>query len=332
MNMGCSRILIICIALCMVVVAGHLTTALAIDKVTHNLSWLPGGSSCGMLIATDKGYYKDAGLEVKLIRGYGGTRTATELDQSMFEFGHGDPVGMIFANSKGGDVRMIGSIFSDWPAALCFIKEKRNPKNISDLKGLVLGGAGFAPVFKVLPAWLKMNGFNTDHIKLMGMQPAVVVASLIEGKIDLCECWEGSTIPKLKKQAKTAGKSVGWIKYNDYNLNMYGIGIATQGKLIDEKPDLVRRYIQATYKGYADAMKDPEFAADTVVKHYPVLNRDVILAQIQDILKFLKPKGDKPMGWMDKSKWESTVSFINNAYTLESEVKVSDMYTNEFLK
>jgi len=332
MNMGCRSALIISIVLLMVFMAGHLGTAFAIDKVTHNLSWLPGGSSSGMLIATDKGYYKDVGLEVKLIRGYGGTRTANELDQGMFEFGHGDPVGMVFANSKGGDVRMIGSIFSDWPAALCFIKERRNPKDISDLKGLVAGGSSYAPVHKVLPAWLKMNGFPQNHIKLIGMQPAVVDASLIEGKIDLCECWEGSNIPVLKMKAKTAGKSVGWIKYSDHKLNIYGIGIATQGKLIAEKPDLVRRYIQATYKGYADAMKDPEFAADTVVKHYPVLNRDVVLEQVRAISGFLRPKGDKPIGWMDKPKWENTVSFVKNAYALKSAVKVSAMYTNEFFK
>src|SRR5881392_1555506 len=75
--------------------------AYAQDKVTFNMSWLPQGSVIGPIVAVDKGFYKDAGLEVTLVRGYGGNRTANELDQGQFQFGYVDPISLILNRSNG---------------------------------------------------------------------------------------------------------------------------------------------------------------------------------------------------------------------------------------
>jgi NitT/TauT family transport system substrate-binding protein len=316
-----------------VLFGGYGTSAIALEKATFNMSWLPQGSTGGVLVGIYKGFYKEAGIDAKAIRGYGGNRTANELDQGMFEFALGNPVGMIFTNSKGGNVRMVGSLYGDLGAALCYIKEVRNPQTIKDLKGLTIGGGNYSPVHNVVPAWLEKNGFSRNHVKLLRMKPAVVNAALVEGKIDLAECWAGSNRALVKKIAKVAGKTAGWLNYSNFNLNIYGSGIATSDKLIAEKPDMVRRFVQATYRGYKYLQDHPEDSADIIVKVYPVLTRDVVLEQVMDINTLVTPKDKKdPMGWMSQQKWEETVSFISNAYNLKKPVKASDMYTNEFLK
>ena len=65
-------------------------SAWAQEKVTFNMSWLPQGSIVGVAVASDQGWFKSAGLDVSLIRGYGGNRTANELDQGQFEIGYVD--------------------------------------------------------------------------------------------------------------------------------------------------------------------------------------------------------------------------------------------------
>jgi NitT/TauT family transport system substrate-binding protein len=62
-----------CAALALPVLAG------AQEKVTFNMSWLPQGSAIGPIVAQDRGFYKEAGLDVNIVRGYGGNRTANEL-------------------------------------------------------------------------------------------------------------------------------------------------------------------------------------------------------------------------------------------------------------
>src|SRR6478735_9542733 len=72
------------------------------EKVTYNMSWLPHGSSIGAIVAQAQGYYKEAGLDVNIVRGYGGNRTANELDQGQFEFAYVDPISLALTRSNGG--------------------------------------------------------------------------------------------------------------------------------------------------------------------------------------------------------------------------------------
>src|SRR5262249_27249148 len=53
--------------------------ATAQEKLTYNMSWLPQGSSVGIAVAIDQGWFKSDGLDVSMMRGYGGHRNAHEL-------------------------------------------------------------------------------------------------------------------------------------------------------------------------------------------------------------------------------------------------------------
>ena len=70
------------------------------EKVTFNMGWLPQGSSIGPIVAQERGWYREAGLDVNIVRGYGGNRTANELDQGQFEFGYVDPISIVFTASS----------------------------------------------------------------------------------------------------------------------------------------------------------------------------------------------------------------------------------------
>ena len=122
------------------------------DKVTFNMSWLPQGSVIGPIVAQTEGYYKAAGLDVNLVRGYGGNRTANELDQGQFEFGYVDPISIVLNRSNGGKVRLVGAINTTWPGGICYVTKRYQPKSIDDMKGMTLGGGSASPVHNVVPA------------------------------------------------------------------------------------------------------------------------------------------------------------------------------------
>src|SRR5262245_49158120 len=110
------------------------------EKLTYNMSWLPQGSSIGVAVAADQGWFKTDGLEVALIRGYGGNRTANELDQGQFEIGYVDPISLVLNRGNGGKIRLIGAINTQWPAGICFAPSRHAVKSLDDLRGLTMGG------------------------------------------------------------------------------------------------------------------------------------------------------------------------------------------------
>ena len=304
------------------------------DKVTFNMAWLPQGSVIGPIVALDKGYFREAGLDVTLVRGYGGTRTANELDQGAFEIGYVDPISLALNRSNGGKIRLVGAINTRWPGGICYVKKDGRTVKLDDLKGMTMGGGSASPVHNVVPAWLEMNGKPKDFIRLLRMDPAVVDASLIEGKIDLAECWQASNRAVTQKQAAAAGISVGWIEYSDYGLNAYGSGFAASEDTLAKRPDAVRKFLRASYQGYAFALANPEQAADIMVKMYPTVDRAVALQQIREINQLIVDAGaaGEGMGYLREDRMGATVGFVDKAFALGGKVKATDTYTNSFLK
>jgi NitT/TauT family transport system substrate-binding protein len=324
---------IVSLAIAAVALAGT-TGVLAQDKVTFNMSWLPQGSVIGVVVAVDKGYFKEAGLDVNIVRGYGGNRTANELDQGQFEIGYVDPISLVLNRSNGGKIRLVGAINTTWPGGICYVNKAGKERSLDDLKGLALGGGSASPVHNVVPAWLEANGKPKDYIRLLRMDPAVVDASLIEGKIDLAECWRASNRAVIQKQAATAGVPIAWMEYSAYGLNAYGSGFATTEDIIQKRPDLVRKFLRAAYRGYEFSIANPDAAADIMVKMYPTVDRAVALQQIREINDLVRDASatDRALGYLREDRIRSTVDFVDKAFALNGKVKPADIYTNDLLK
>jgi NitT/TauT family transport system substrate-binding protein len=312
---------------------GTATTIHAQEKVAYNMAWLPQGSSIGPIVAADRGWFKEVGLDVNIMRGYGGGRTANELDQGQFEIGYVDPISLMLNRNNGGKIKLVGAINTKWPGGICYVVKQGLKKTLDDMRGLQLGGGSASPVHNVVPAWLEMNGKPRDFIRLLRLDPAVVDISLIEGKVDLAECWLASNWPLLRKQAKAAGVALDWVRYSDLGLDSYGSGFAAREEYITKKPEVVGNFLRVSYRGFQFANEKPEEAADLAVKVFPNLDRAVVLDQIREINDLIIDPlaADKRLGFMREARMRSGLAFLEKAFDLKGKVKVEDMFTNDML-
>ncbi|MFJ3055479.1 ABC transporter substrate-binding protein [Herbaspirillum sp. NPDC087042] len=307
----------------------------AADKVKFNLAWLPQGSTGGILVAIAKGFYAEAGLDVSAVRGYGGQRTVNEIDQGLFEFGYGDPISVMLNRVEGGKTVMVGIINTQWPAALCYVdKPGRKLQTPADLKGLSLGGGAASPLQNIVPSWLQANQLATDHIKLLRLDPSVINSSFLEGRIDLAECWEGANKPILQALLQKEGKQLGWMRYRDFHLDLYGNGIVTSEKLVTQNPGLVRRFVQATYRGYAFQRSHPREAADAIASQQKLMDKNILLQQITETNQIIEDAGasNRKLGWMRADRMQATTDFVKKAFRVQAPIKASDIYTNQFIE
>lgn len=304
------------------------------ESFDFNLSWLPQGSTAGIIVAAHEGYYKEEGLEVTPVRGFGGLRTVNEIDQGLFKFGYGNPDGIVVNRAAGGSVRMVGSLNTTNPGGICYVNERHKLTSLEDMKGLALGGAAGTPVNVTFPALLSMNGLPADHVKIVQMQGSVVTTALIDGTIDIYECWRASGKPLLETQAREAGVTIGFVSYEDMGLKTMGSGIATTDAIIEKQPELVEKVLRASYRGYRFLLDNPEGAADIVLKMFPEVSRDAVLAQIKDINELIVGPGTEEhgMGYIDPQRAADLVKFISTANNLGDVVAPDAIYTNQFIK
>ena len=304
------------------------------QQVTFNLGWLPQGSLSGVIIAIELGYYTDLGLEVDAVRGYGGNRTVNEIDQGRFALGYGDPISVALNRARGGEARLVSAINTRWPAGLCFVLENHEVEGLDDIAGFTMGGGSGSTVHNLIPVWLDLNNLPRDHLRMLRMDPAVVDVSLIEGGIDLAECWRGSNRAVIQKYARDAGVSVGWLEYADYGVDMYGSGIVSSDPFIQENSDTVERFIQATYRGYAYAIANPERATEILLIAYSTLDPVITAQQVTETADLIiDPAADNlNLGWFREDRMLNTMEFIDQAFNLDGEIQAEDLYTNQFVR
>jgi len=301
----------------------------AARTVRFNMAWLPQGSMAGVFVAMDKGYFADAGLNVEPVRGFGGIRTANELDQGMFEFAYVDPLSVALNRAKGGAVRMVGGINMRLPAGACFVKERHKIAGPADLAGLRFGAGQSSAIQTLLPAWLEGNGVDPARVEQIQLDPAIVVSSLVEGRIDAAECWLGNSLALFDKAAKAKGVTIGRIAYADYGLDVYGSGFATRDALIEKDPEVVRAFLAAAYRGYADMARDPKAALVTIRKHYPLLDEAVTERQIRETAELMAAEGGSLR--LKPEKIERTVTTLQASGQLKGFDQSASLFTNDFV-
>ncbi len=301
-----------------------------VETVTFNMGWLPQGSTAGVFVAIDRGYYREVGLNVETARGFGSIRTVNEVDQGLFDFGYADALALVLNRSNGGQARMIGSIYNRWPGGLCFVSERRQIREPADLVGLTIGGGPASPMQVIMPVWLERNGLPGDSVRLMQLDPAIVVNSLLEETIDVSECWLGASVPIFQKRAAENGLTIGWLEYAQFNFGIHGNGLITSDRLIEENPDLVRRFVEATYRGYADMIEHPEEATAILVRKHQVLDPAIILAQIQESIELIGEP--RILGWLEEEEMAKTLDTLRSAYDIDNSITVGDLYTTAFLE
>lgn len=310
---------------------GLASAASAAESVSFNMSWLPQGSVGGVIVAEALGYFDEAGLDVTIYQGYGGQRTVNEIDQGLFDIGYGDPVSVILNRANGGKSVFVGTINTVWPAALCYLqKDGDGEKKLSDFAGKSVGGGATSPVQNIVPTWLEQNGLPKDHLKLLRMNPAVITSAFLEGQVDLAECWEGASLPILTENAVETGKKIGMIKYRDAGLDMYGSGFVTTEQMLADKPEVVDKFLDASYRGYEYLEKNPDASADMIVKLYPTLKKSVVLEQINQINTLVRDAQaeNKDLGFVRADRMEKTMGFVRDAFVLDDSIKTDDLYRN----
>ena len=302
------------------------------EKITFSLGWVPNGRDAAFFAAKAEGFYQEAGLNVTIIRGFGGAAVVQKVGAKAVEFGFGDVGRTIIGRAKGEvKVKQLLMYHAKTVYAIHTLKQTgiRTPK---DLEGRRLGGPAGDSTWAVLPALAAANGVDLKKIKIEPMSPAATVPSLLAGKVDGISMFITST-PVLIRKARPLGKEVFVLRFVDWGVDMYNTGVIGHNDTLTQKPDLTRRFIRATAKGLKWAIENPEGAIAHFVKVSPEADKALhldIWRRTMDSL--LTPTMEREgLGHMSEKKWRYTRDLIVKAYKLSVSPPVAELYTNAFL-
>ncbi len=292
--------------------------------VTVTLDWTPNTNHTGLYVALEKGFFKQEGLDVKIVQpGQGYTDQIVATGKS--EFGVSYQENVTRARAEGIPLVSVAAVIQHNTSGFAALKES-GIQSVQDFEGKRYGSWDSPSEKAVLTAVMQNN--NSDINKVTIVSGITDFFSTIGKTADfewIYEGWDGI-------EAKLRKMELNYIPLKDLEpaLDYYTPVLITSDNIIKTNPELVKRFVKAADEGYSFAIANPDEAAGILLKHAPELKPELVRAS----QKFLSTQyqADSPVWGMQRQDvWQNFADWMVSQKLLAKPIDVNSAYTNAFL-
>lgn len=276
--------------------------ALALDHVTFGTNWKAQAEHGGYYQAVADGTYERHGLEVTIRQGGPQVNHAQLLAAGRIDFNMG---GNLFGqfNFTQNDIPMVtvAAIFQKEPQVLLAHPDS-GIDGFEDLAGKTIFIANDGR--ETFWLWLKQAyGLKDEQLKPYTFNPAPFLA-------DPTSVQQGYVTSEPFAIQQQGGFEPVTLLMADAGYDTYSTTIETSWKLVEENPDLVQRFVNATVEGwYTYLYGDNSKANELIKRDNPEMTDDQLAFSIAAMKRYgIVDSGDSlanGIGAMTKERWES---------------------------
>jgi NitT/TauT family transport system substrate-binding protein len=299
------------------------------DAMKLTLNFLAQPAQAGFFLAKEKGYYKDVGIDMTIVEGKGSSTTAqiTAAGQNDVGFINGG-IAINFIN-KGAPLQIIAAPIQGNFMSVGFLA-KENIKKPQDLIGKTIAVCPGCAQIPMLKAMLAKADISESKVKIINVDQSAHVSMLEEGKIDAAAGDPNSISIEMEHR----GDKVGNMFFQDWGIQLVNFVLAARTDKLQANPDLYKRFVAASLKGWHEVLVDPGAAITALQHQYPEikLDRKTLMEQLEvGIAPFICVKDSPGVGKASAQLWATTYDVMKNYMGLKATVPVDKVYTDAYL-
>lgn len=296
-----------------------------LTDITLMLDWSANTNHTGLYAAQELGYYKEEGLNVKIVQpGAGGSDALVAAGKADFGVSYQESVTL--ARTQGVPIVSIAAVIQHNTSGFAAPVD-RGIRKAADFEGKAYGGWGSPVEEAIMKSIMEQDKADVGKVKMINMGDADFFTA-VKRDIDFAwifYAWTGI-------EAKQRGVDLDMIYVKDYSeaLDYYTPVLVTGEDMIQNKPEVVKAFMRATAKGYEYAISQPEEAAALLSKAVPDLDKELVLAS----QKWLSPKykDDAPRWGEQKAEiWKGFADWMYERKLLDQPLEADKAFTNDFL-
>ncbi|CAH1688477.1 NitT/TauT family transport system substrate-binding protein [Hyphomicrobiales bacterium] len=309
---------------------GSFARAQGLTKATVRLAFNYNGHRSPYLLAVDKGFYREEGLDVEVLEGKGVTSSMQLVASGQDTFTIVDPPSLMLGAAQGMPVRTVAQIYQISPNALISWKDQNITKP-SDLVGKVVATLQGDTTTTMLYALLAKNDVQRNAVQIVASDGGTRTQTFLAKR---AQAITGFTNDSYIGLAATTNNEVQCFAYSEFGIDTMGDGIAVHKDTIASSPKVVAGFVKASIRAYRYAIEHPEEAIASLIKRSPSLKAEVEVAKLKATAPLLETAETKAhgIGYSSKTRWEEAQTLMKDFGGLtKTEADVSVFYTNEFL-
>jgi NitT/TauT family transport system substrate-binding protein len=296
----------------------------SLTKVRLPLGYIPDIQFSPLYVAVDKGYFRDAGIEITFDYSMETDITAL-VGANQLQFGVVSGEQVLLARGQGLPIVYVAAWFQKYPVSIVSLADQ-NIKSPSGLRGKTIGLPGlYGANYIGLRALLHAGGLSESDVKLDSINYTQVEA-LATGRDQAVSVYTNNEPVQLRSQ----GYDLNELRVADY-AQLASNGLITNEKTLSANPALVRGMVKAFMQGLADTIADPNGAYEISKKYIENLGQLDPSLQKQKLLTSIELWKANRLGYSDPKSWEGMQSVLLDMGLLTGPVDLSKAYSNDYL-
>jgi ABC-type nitrate/sulfonate/bicarbonate transport system substrate-binding protein len=291
-----------------------------LEKVSVRMKWFFAGTMTGWFTGKEKGVFQDQGINLEIMPGGPDNSSIKLVAAGSDQFGVAGADEVLIARAKGIPVVAIGVLFKDSP--VCFISKKEkgiaSPQQWGGKTIEVDHGSNAEVQYRALVKKFAIQGIHEVPYTFS-------LAPFIENKVDVSVAYRMDQVVTLQRR----GLNIDIVTPKDYGINPYGDVVITTESILKNRPDLPRKFMQATAKSFRWAIEHPDESVNALVKSVPTLKHENESAVWAATIPFLTVDGGlEKIGVMSPNRWQETTNSLIEFDFLKSPFDPSQAYKN----
>ncbi|WP_221930893.1 ABC transporter substrate-binding protein [Telmatospirillum sp. J64-1] len=302
--------------------------------VKLTLDWKFEGPAAPFLVAAEKGYFAEEGINITIDSGNGSSGAVTRVASGAYDIALADINSLIEFNDQnpGNKLQAIFVVYDVAPFAIFSLK-KTGIDSPAELSGKTLGAPVFDAPRKLFPAFAQAVGVDVGAVTWKSMDPPLREPMLVRGDVDAISGFYFTSLLNLKAQG-IKEEDLNVFHYADSGLSLYSNAVIPSAKMKAEHPEALKGFLRAVARGWADVIADPEAGIQAVKKRDPLINEALELERLHMVINNnvltddVKANG---MGGVTEARLAANIELVTLGFGLSRKPDLNEVFDDSFM-
>jgi len=314
------------IALAVTSVAAH-----AQEKLSIRLDFSPWGIHAAMHLAQDKGWFKDAGLDVAIADGRGSGNTLQLVNAGQVDVGQVQLGLLAQARANGATVTSIAGWGRRTDLGVLVDRDSAI-KKVQDFEGKTIGVFAASPWAPLIDYWLAQGGMDRSKVNILFVDASALWGIYTSGRADGLMSTPPSAVPVAEANRPSTA-----VLAEDVGIAFPSYGLIATEKTVQTRQSALKTLVGVQQRAWDYIRQGERYdeAAQAIMRQRPnaKLDATVLREQIRQSIDFFDTPAtqDKPTGWQADADWSRALAVMQAAGVIKPGWRTGDYYTNQFI-
>jgi NitT/TauT family transport system substrate-binding protein len=291
-------------------------------KVKLGLNWYPEAEHGGFYAALVNGYYRDAGLDVEIVKGGPSAPVMQQVAGGQMEFGIYNADGLLLARAEEAPVVALMAPIQISPRCI-MVHKSSGIKNFDELKNMTIAMSNSQPFYRFLRKKVSLEGVTV--VPYQGS-----VAQFLTDENFAQQAYVFSEPFTAEQQ----GGDPESLMVSDLGFNPYTSVLFASEDYLKDHADIAGKLVKASIRGWEDYLAQPAGAHEKIHALNPEMSLEALDYGVKALAPLVRDKvaEQKGIGCMSLDRWQTLLDqMVEIELIAAGAVKASETFTAEFL-